>query len=574
MKPTLTHRGVLLAVVTTVTLVSGALLVAWPLVAVGLMQLSILLAAHLLFAHHVALFRQKLLEFAWWVPASRQHHGAIEADHPLDIRLLFRNRSPVSLRDATVSLVGNETLSFAQRELRIALPPQNEQHYTIQATPHATGNWFLQGAMIRVYDRLGLFALHAYFPNRLAMRVYPPATCCNDRRPFRPQTGAAHERAGPRLLRQRGIGSDLRELRDHQAGDPFKRIAWKATARSRRLIVREFESEVLLTLQVVLDISPSMRAQQPLSATKLERGIRLSASLARAALDLGDRVGLWTFDFRPYRHVTPSDGVAQMRRILDLLLELHQVVDEDLTDLTDAQLYSLVARYLAHQEGPDLRLSRAPEYDSSDWEGIVIGARGESIDADALVQAARASLARQARKQAATRLQRHLTHPGSYVQASDEALALLRVFCRFRGIELPYRRDLPLQRKHQGLTQSLVRASASQATRMIVLVTDLLDIGDQQQFLSTLQLCRRRRQAVSVVLPLAGATTATAPDEAAMLAHFVQLQEQQATAALRRKIMALGVPVILLAEADGLHSIVQSLVGQRTHHATLRRAAR
>ena len=39
-----------------------------------------------------------------------------------------------------------------------------------------------------------------------------------------------------------GSGTELRELRELRPGDPFKSIAWKASARSGKLLVREVES--------------------------------------------------------------------------------------------------------------------------------------------------------------------------------------------------------------------------------------------------------------------------------------------------------------------------------------------
>ena len=36
---------------------------------------------------------------------------------------------------------------------------------------------------------------------------------------------------------------EIRELRDHAPGDPLKRVAWKASARRGRLLVREMERE-------------------------------------------------------------------------------------------------------------------------------------------------------------------------------------------------------------------------------------------------------------------------------------------------------------------------------------------
>ena len=49
--------------------------------------------------------------------------------------------------------------------------------------------------------------------------------------------------AGRLTANKRGSGQDLLALRDYQPNDDLRRIDWKATARSRHLIVREFAAE-------------------------------------------------------------------------------------------------------------------------------------------------------------------------------------------------------------------------------------------------------------------------------------------------------------------------------------------
>ena len=48
---------------------------------------------------------------------------------------------------------------------------------------------------------------------------------------------------GKVVLNKRGSGQDLLALREYQPNDDLRRIDWKATARARHLIVREFSAE-------------------------------------------------------------------------------------------------------------------------------------------------------------------------------------------------------------------------------------------------------------------------------------------------------------------------------------------
>ena len=97
---------------------------------------------------------------------------------------------------------------------------------------------------------------------------------------------------------RRGAGHDLFSMRDYQPQDDLRHIDWKATARSRRLTVREFTSEDERRITIVLDTR--LPAVQNLDLTdRFERGVVQAASLikhfieerAEVRLVLGDEVG-------------------------------------------------------------------------------------------------------------------------------------------------------------------------------------------------------------------------------------------------------------------------------------------
>jgi uncharacterized protein (DUF58 family) len=58
---------------------------------------------------------------------------------------------------------------------------------------------------------------------------------------------------GKLVANKRGMGQDLLALRDYQPMDDLRRVDWKATARTRRLIVREFSAEDDKRITVVFD---------------------------------------------------------------------------------------------------------------------------------------------------------------------------------------------------------------------------------------------------------------------------------------------------------------------------------
>jgi uncharacterized protein (DUF58 family) len=80
---------------------------------------------------------------------------------------------------------------------------------------------------------------------------------------------------------RRGAGHDLFSMRDYQPQDDLRHIDWKATARSRRLTVREFTSEDERRITIILDTY--LRHGE--SAERFERGVVQAASLIKHFID-------------------------------------------------------------------------------------------------------------------------------------------------------------------------------------------------------------------------------------------------------------------------------------------------
>lgn len=84
---------------------------------------------------------------------------------------------------------------------------------------------------------------------------------------------------------RRGAGHDLYGLRDYQPQDDVRYIDWKATARLRHLIVREFTAEDDRRVHIALDTLMEEHIQEETSHARFERGVTLAASLAAHFID-------------------------------------------------------------------------------------------------------------------------------------------------------------------------------------------------------------------------------------------------------------------------------------------------
>jgi hypothetical protein len=324
-------------------------------------------------------------------------------------------------------------------------------------------------------------------------------------------------------------------------------------------MVRDLETEIVATHQILLDIGGAMRGGSP-GRSRLDTGIELAAGLARAALDGGDRVGLVTFDTRIYAELKPDEGRHHLYELVDRLLETHNVVDEDLTDLTAGELVSAVAAYLAHQEAIDVRLRRAPPLDDPAWERIQAGPGGELYDLQALARVTTTLLSAMGgadRKALAPAWWWQRVHVAS---DSDPLHAKLRLFCRLRGLDLPYRREAERGRRGAGLAAAVRRATAARVDSLLV-ISDLGGLLDAPaDALAALGRARRGGAQVVAIVPTATGLIAPPDTESGDRVLRALVDDEAGQRAEARRLLAgHGAALLEVGPADSAATIAARL---------------
>jgi uncharacterized protein (DUF58 family) len=132
--------------------------------------------------------------------------------------------------------------------------------------------------------------------------------------------------------RRRGEGLDFHQLREYRVGDTSRQIDWKATARARRLISREYQDERDQRIVFLLDCGQRMRAREaPVDAAEralshFDHTVNALLLLAYVALRQGDAVGVLTFGHPKPRYFAPRKSVATVNLILNGLYDLEPTV--------------------------------------------------------------------------------------------------------------------------------------------------------------------------------------------------------------------------------------------------------
>ena len=127
--------------------------------------------------------------------------------------------------------------------------------------------------------------------------------------------------AGARPRRVIGAGSELHQLRSYVQGDSLARIDWKATARARRLVTREFSEDQHLDVLVAIDAGRLSRVR----AGRLDRfGVyaNVVARFAESVIPNDARIGMIVFADRPLVVCAPDRGLPAVTRIRRTLAQL------------------------------------------------------------------------------------------------------------------------------------------------------------------------------------------------------------------------------------------------------------
>ena len=183
--------------------------------------------------------------------------------------------------------------------------------FTCTARRLGTHRW--SPARVRIAGPLGLAWWSKRVSDEVDVRVQPELLV----------QSAALAGAGPigaRSGRSIGSGAELLQLRAYRRGDPPRVVDWKATARARRLISRDFSEDQHLEILILIDAGRSSGLRSG-GLDRFGHYVNVASRLAQYAVSQDDLVGVMVFADRPLLECPPARGapaVARIRRLLSI----------------------------------------------------------------------------------------------------------------------------------------------------------------------------------------------------------------------------------------------------------------
>ena len=242
--------------------------------------------------------------------------------------------------------------------------PRAERRVLVTALrPTRRGERRATFVIVRSFGPLGLLARQRRLPAPGSVRVLPAFT---SRRYLPEKLSRLRQLDGVVLVRQRGQGTEFDSLRTYVLGDDVRSIDWRATARSRELVVRTWRPERDRRVVLALDTGRSAATRigdEPRLDAALDAALLVAAVAARA----GDRIGLVAADVAVRARLGATSGDRVLPSLVDALTPLEPNLVE-----TDPQL---LAGEVLRQGGPRALVILFGSLDTGADTGLVPAAR-------------------------------------------------------------------------------------------------------------------------------------------------------------------------------------------------------
>lgn len=211
-------------------------------------------------------------------------------------------------------------LSFEHLPLSVQLQPGQRSVSGYRLRPLKRGHFSFQHCEINLPGPLGLWSDKRLLSATDHTRVYPDFA-----RLYGGQLLAVDNwlsQLGVRQRQRRGQGLEFHQLREFREGDSLRQIDWKATARQRTPIAREYQDERDQQIIFMLDCGRRMRSQDG-ELAHFDHALNACLLLSYVALRQGDAVGLCTFASDQPRYLAPIKGSGQLNVLLNTVYDLN-----------------------------------------------------------------------------------------------------------------------------------------------------------------------------------------------------------------------------------------------------------
>ncbi len=232
----------------------------------------------------------------------------------LEIRSLANRSLNLVIRDDLFDAAESEELP-----LTLTLGPRGRATKQYHVVPTRRGAHDLGDHFVRYLSPLRLWIRQLRLPDVQKVKVYPDIRAV---RTYELLAVTNREQSLFRASPRKGGESEFERLREYCREDEYRAIDWKATARRRTLIAREYQMESNQSIVFALDAGRLMTAETA-GLSLFDHALNATLMLSHVAARNGDCVGLFSFTDEVKSYAPLAAGQRATQRIIRAGYDLH-----------------------------------------------------------------------------------------------------------------------------------------------------------------------------------------------------------------------------------------------------------
>jgi uncharacterized protein (DUF58 family) len=238
-------------------------------------------------------------------------------NNPVYIHIENRYAFPASL-----VLIDELPFQFQKRDFRysVTIPKQASSVVRYVLRPLKRGEYAFGSVNLYASSPIGLLARRFQTGNKHLVKTYP--SFIQMRQYELLAISNKIQDVGMKKIRRLGHTLEFERIREYVTGDDVRSLNWKATARSTKLMVNQYQDERSQPVYSILDLGRAMK--MPFEGMSLlDYAINASLVISNIALRKNDRAGILTLSHQTPIMLGAERTPSQINSILNLLYNLH-----------------------------------------------------------------------------------------------------------------------------------------------------------------------------------------------------------------------------------------------------------
>lgn len=301
----------------------------------GLVSIFLIIFIGLTLLEFLILFTSKNTVYTERIYPERLSNGD---DNKLAIKIQNQFKQTIRFR-----IIEELPIQFQKRNFEINLKLKKTEDHIIQyhLKPTQRGEYTFRNLNIFV-TWIGLIERRIIQQNETMIKTYPSYIQMRQYS-LLATTNQLHQ-MGIKRIRRVGVTTEFETIKTYATGDEYRYINWKATGKSHKLMVNQYQEEKSQPVYNILDLGRSMR--MPFNGlTLLDYAINSSLVLSNVTLSKQEKAGIITFNKSIDHHIVADRKNHQMNMILEGLY----AVKTDFKETDYGRLYSYTKKKLTQR---------------------------------------------------------------------------------------------------------------------------------------------------------------------------------------------------------------------------------